>query len=91
MGIGPSDILLADRLAVVTGGEAAIGRGIAASLVAFGASVAIWERDADSCAAASRTKNWWRQQVSASPLKSSLRPVICRIFSVWLSAAICSG
>ncbi|MCV7261073.1 SDR family NAD(P)-dependent oxidoreductase [Mycobacterium shimoidei] len=55
MAIGPSDIQLTDRVAVVTGGGAGIGRGIAAAMVAFGASVAIWERDADSCAAAADT------------------------------------
>ena len=50
MTINPSDILLNDRVAVVTGGGAGIGRGIAAGMAAFNASVAIWERDADSCA-----------------------------------------
>jgi 3-oxoacyl-[acyl-carrier protein] reductase len=50
--ISPSDILLNDRVAVVTGGGAGIGRGIAAGMAAFGASVAIWERDAESCALA---------------------------------------
>jgi 3-oxoacyl-[acyl-carrier protein] reductase len=50
--ISPSDILLNDRVAVVTGGGGGIGRGITAGMAAFGASVAIWERDADSCAAA---------------------------------------
>lgn len=52
MAIVPSDILLTDRVAVVTGGGAGIGRGIAAGMAAFGASVAIWERDVDNCAAA---------------------------------------
>jgi 3-oxoacyl-[acyl-carrier protein] reductase len=50
--ISPSDILLTGRVAVVSGGGAGIGRGIAAGMGAFGASVAIWERDADSCAEA---------------------------------------
>jgi 3-oxoacyl-[acyl-carrier protein] reductase len=53
--IDPSDILLTGRVAVVTGGGGGIGRGIAAGLVAFGASVAILERDADSCASAAES------------------------------------
>ena len=40
------------RVAVVTGGGAGIGRGIANGLRAFGAEVAIWERDAAPSAAA---------------------------------------
>jgi 3-oxoacyl-[acyl-carrier protein] reductase len=40
------------RVAVVTGGGAGIGRGIAAGLAAFGARVAIWERDDATGAAA---------------------------------------
>jgi NAD(P)-dependent dehydrogenase (short-subunit alcohol dehydrogenase family) len=52
MAIDPSQIRLDGRVAVVTGGGSGIGRGVAAGLVAFGAKVAIWERTAESCAAA---------------------------------------
>lgn len=43
---------LEGHVAIVTGGGAGIGRGIANGLAAFGAKVAIWERDADTCASA---------------------------------------
>lgn len=53
--VSPDQILLTDRVAVVTGGGSGIGKGIAAGLAAFGATVAIWERNAETCASAAET------------------------------------
>lgn len=48
----PSAVQLDGRVAVVTGGGSGIGRGIARGLAAFGASVAVWERDPQTAASA---------------------------------------
>jgi 3-oxoacyl-[acyl-carrier protein] reductase len=50
-------VLLTGKVAVVTGGGAGIGRGIAGGLAAFGASVVIWERDPETAAAAAEEVN----------------------------------
>ena len=52
MALSTAAVSLEGRVAVVTGGGAGIGRGIAAGLTAFGARVAVWERDPERCGAA---------------------------------------
>ena len=52
MALHADAVSLAGRVGVVTGGGAGLGRGIAAGLAAFGADVAIWERNAETCASA---------------------------------------
>jgi NAD(P)-dependent dehydrogenase (short-subunit alcohol dehydrogenase family) len=49
--ISPADVLLTDRVAVVTAGGGGIGQGIALGMANFGADVAVLDIDPDRCAA----------------------------------------
>jgi 3-oxoacyl-[acyl-carrier protein] reductase len=51
MVLDPSQVLLTDRIAVVTGAARGIGAAIASAFARFGADVAICDRDADGLAA----------------------------------------
>src|SRR2546423_13890688 len=49
---GPDDVLLTNRVAVVTGAAVGIGRAIALAFARFGADVALCDRDAENMATA---------------------------------------
>ena len=52
MALDPKALHLDGKVAVVTGAGAGIGRGIAGGLATFGADIAVWERDPQTCASA---------------------------------------
>ena len=94
MPITPSAVSLQGRVAVVTGGGAGIGRGIAAGLAAFGARVAIWERDEQSCASAAAEVDGLGMVTDVRDA-AAVDAVVClhatEPHSVHLSAAVRSG
>jgi NAD(P)-dependent dehydrogenase (short-subunit alcohol dehydrogenase family) len=49
--VDPSDILLTDQAAVVTGGGGGIGQGVALALARFGANIAVIDVEPERCAA----------------------------------------
>ena len=70
MTLGPDSILLTDRVAVVTGAAAGIGRAIALALARFGAHVAVCDRDGEKLATAT------------AELAASGRRVVSDVFDV---------
>ena len=64
----PSDILLTDRIALVTGGARGIGAACALALARFGADVALADRDADGLAEVAEQVRATGRSVSTSVL-----------------------
>jgi NAD(P)-dependent dehydrogenase (short-subunit alcohol dehydrogenase family) len=85
--IDPSDILLTDQVAIVTGGGGGIGLGTALGLARFGADVAVLDIVPDRCAAAVAAIEELGRRALGIPcdvsLSDQVRAAIADVFLQW--------